>query len=96
MAQPLRVGVQLPEVERVVGWAEYAALARAAEEADFDSVWLGDHMLYRDDGAADRGPWDAGRRSPPSRPSPAAFAWDLSSPARPSIHRGCWRAWQPR
>jgi probable F420-dependent oxidoreductase len=59
MGRPLRVGVQLPEVERVVGWPEHAALATAAEEAGFDSVWLGDHMLYRDDGAPERGPWDA-------------------------------------
>jgi probable F420-dependent oxidoreductase len=59
MARPLRVGVQLPEVERVVDWPQYAALARAAEEAGFDSIWLGDHMLYRDDGAPERGPWDA-------------------------------------
>ena len=58
MGRPLRVGVQLPEVERVVDWPEHAALATAAEEAGFDSVWLGDHMLYRD-GAPERGPWDA-------------------------------------
>jgi probable F420-dependent oxidoreductase len=55
----LRVGVQLPEVERDVRWAEYAALARAAEAAGFDSIWLGDHLLYRDDGREERGPWDS-------------------------------------
>jgi alkanesulfonate monooxygenase SsuD/methylene tetrahydromethanopterin reductase-like flavin-dependent oxidoreductase (luciferase family) len=33
-------------------------MARAAEEVGFDSVWLGDHMLYRDDGRPERGPWD--------------------------------------
>ncbi len=60
MVRPrLRVGVQLPEVERVVGWREYAEMARAAEEADFDSVWIGDHLLYRGDGRQERGPWDA-------------------------------------
>jgi probable F420-dependent oxidoreductase len=52
------VGVQLPEVEREVRWPEYAAMARAAEEVGFDSIWLGDHMLYRDDGRPERGPWD--------------------------------------
>jgi alkanesulfonate monooxygenase SsuD/methylene tetrahydromethanopterin reductase-like flavin-dependent oxidoreductase (luciferase family) len=34
-------------------------MARAAEEVGFDSIWLGDHMLYRHDGRGERGPWDA-------------------------------------
>lgn len=50
--------MQLPEVERAVGWTEYAAMARAAEEVGFDSVWLGDHYLYREDGW-EGGPWEA-------------------------------------
>jgi probable F420-dependent oxidoreductase len=54
--RPLRVGIQLPEVERVVRFEEYAAMARAAEEAGFDSIWLGDHLLYRE---PERGPWEA-------------------------------------
>jgi probable F420-dependent oxidoreductase len=53
----LRVGIQLPEVERDVRWPEVLAIALAAEEAGFDSVWLGDHLLYRDD-RGERGPWD--------------------------------------
>jgi alkanesulfonate monooxygenase SsuD/methylene tetrahydromethanopterin reductase-like flavin-dependent oxidoreductase (luciferase family) len=52
------VGVQLPEVERAARWTEYAAMARAAEETGFDSIWLGDHLLYRDDGREERGPWE--------------------------------------
>ena len=55
----MRIGVQLPEVERRVGWAEYVAMARAAEDMGFHSIWLGDHLLYRDDGREERGPWDA-------------------------------------
>src|SRR5713226_6055192 len=57
--RPLRVGVQLPEVEREVRWPEYVVLAKAAEEVGFDSIWLGDHLLYRDDGRPERGPWEA-------------------------------------
>src|SRR5262245_17110826 len=53
----MRVGVQLPEVERDVRWAEYAAMSAAAEEVGFDSIWLGDHLLYRDE-SGERGPWD--------------------------------------
>jgi alkanesulfonate monooxygenase SsuD/methylene tetrahydromethanopterin reductase-like flavin-dependent oxidoreductase (luciferase family) len=55
----IRVGVQLPEVEYVARWTEYAAMARAAEQTGFDSIWLGDHLLYRDDGRPERAPWDA-------------------------------------
>ena len=59
MPRPLRIGVQLPEVEREVRWPEYAAMARAAEEVGFDSIWVGDHMLYRGDDRGERAPWDA-------------------------------------
>jgi len=59
VTRPLSVGIQLPEAEREVPWPEYAAMARAAEEAGFDSVWMGDHLLYRDPGDPERGPWDA-------------------------------------
>jgi probable F420-dependent oxidoreductase len=59
MPRPLSVGVQLPEVERDVRWPELVAMARAAEDVGFDSIWLGDHLLYRGDGRPERGPWDA-------------------------------------
>jgi alkanesulfonate monooxygenase SsuD/methylene tetrahydromethanopterin reductase-like flavin-dependent oxidoreductase (luciferase family) len=42
-----------------VRWPEYVAMARAAEEVGFDSIWVGDHLLYRDDGRPERGPWNA-------------------------------------
>jgi len=59
MTRPLSIGVQLPEAEREVPWPEYVAMARAAEEVGFDSIWMGDHMLYRAPGDPERGPWDA-------------------------------------
>jgi alkanesulfonate monooxygenase SsuD/methylene tetrahydromethanopterin reductase-like flavin-dependent oxidoreductase (luciferase family) len=55
----VRIGVQLPEVEREVRWSEYLAMARAAEAVGFDSIWVGDHLLYRGDDGRERGPWDA-------------------------------------
>jgi alkanesulfonate monooxygenase SsuD/methylene tetrahydromethanopterin reductase-like flavin-dependent oxidoreductase (luciferase family) len=54
----MKIGVQLPEVERVVRRDEVAALARAAEECGFDSLWVGDHLIYRGDERGERGPWD--------------------------------------
>jgi len=59
VSRPLSVGVQLPEVERDVRWPEYRSMARAAEAVGFDSIWLGDHLLYRGDGRPERGPWEA-------------------------------------
>jgi probable F420-dependent oxidoreductase len=57
--RPLKVGVQLPEVEREVRWPELRDMARTAEEVGFDSIWVGDHLLYRDDDLPPRGPWEA-------------------------------------
>ena len=57
--RPLAVGVQLPEVEREVRWPEMRSMAVLAEEVGFDSVWVGDHLLYRPDGGGPRGPWEA-------------------------------------
>ena len=57
--RPIGVGVQLPEVERVVRWPELRAMARTAEAVGFDSLWLGDHLLYRWATGETRGPWEA-------------------------------------
>src|SRR3954469_4484082 len=54
-----RIGVQLPEVEREVRWPEYRAMAVAAEEAGFDGIYVGDHLLYRGGERAERAPWEA-------------------------------------
>jgi alkanesulfonate monooxygenase SsuD/methylene tetrahydromethanopterin reductase-like flavin-dependent oxidoreductase (luciferase family) len=56
--RPLRVGIQLPEVEREVRWPEYIAMAKAAEDTGFDTIWLGDHLLYRYSDGSTRGPWE--------------------------------------
>jgi alkanesulfonate monooxygenase SsuD/methylene tetrahydromethanopterin reductase-like flavin-dependent oxidoreductase (luciferase family) len=59
MSRPLKVGVQLPEVEYVTTWEQQRAMAEAAEEIGLDSIWVGDHLLYRDDGRPTRAPWEA-------------------------------------
>jgi probable F420-dependent oxidoreductase len=57
--RPLQVGIQLPEVERTVRWTELRDMARLAEEVGFDSLWVGDHLLYRGPEGEARGPWEA-------------------------------------
>jgi len=57
--RPLKVGIQLPEVEREVGWPELLDMVRAIEDLGFDSVWVGEHLLYRWEDRPPRGPWEA-------------------------------------
>jgi alkanesulfonate monooxygenase SsuD/methylene tetrahydromethanopterin reductase-like flavin-dependent oxidoreductase (luciferase family) len=46
-------------VERHVPWPEVLSIARTAEDAGFDSLWIGDHLLYDLPGGLSRGPWEA-------------------------------------
>jgi probable F420-dependent oxidoreductase len=57
--RPLKVGIQLPEVEREVRWPELLDLIRAIEDLGFDSLWVGEHLLYRWPDREPRGPWEA-------------------------------------
>jgi Coenzyme F420-dependent N5,N10-methylene tetrahydromethanopterin reductase and related flavin-dependent oxidoreductases len=57
--RPLKVGVQLPEVEREVRWPELRDMTRAIEDLGYDSVWVGEHLLYRFADRPARGPWEA-------------------------------------
>lgn len=57
MARPLLVGIQLPEVEWEVPFPELIRMAQTAEAVGFDSIWLGDHLLY-DLKVGPRGPWE--------------------------------------
>jgi probable F420-dependent oxidoreductase len=59
VARPLKVGVQLPEVEREVRWPEVLDMVRAIEDLGYDSVWVGEHLLYRWPDRPARGPWEA-------------------------------------
>ncbi len=47
----------MPEVEWEVPFPELIRMAQTAEQVGFDSVWLGDHLLY-DLSVGPRGPWE--------------------------------------
>jgi alkanesulfonate monooxygenase SsuD/methylene tetrahydromethanopterin reductase-like flavin-dependent oxidoreductase (luciferase family) len=57
VTRPLLVGIQLPEVEWEVPFPELIRMAQTAEAVGFDSLWLGDHLLY-DLKVGPRGPWE--------------------------------------
>ena len=59
MTRICKVGVQLPEVERFMPWPEYQDLARRVEAAGYDSIWVGDHLLYDLPNGLTRGPYEA-------------------------------------
>ena len=58
---PLLVGVQLPEVEYTYTWPQLAEMAQVAEDIGLDSIWMGDHLMYRyrDATLAPRGPFES-------------------------------------
>jgi alkanesulfonate monooxygenase SsuD/methylene tetrahydromethanopterin reductase-like flavin-dependent oxidoreductase (luciferase family) len=56
----LKVGLILPNNEwgmdgETARWSDFLAMARTAEDAGFDSLWLADHLLYRFEGKETRG-----------------------------------------
>src|SRR3972149_3650614 len=104
MATPLLVGLQLPEVERDVRWPELVAMARAAEDVGFDSIWVGDHLLDRGRDRPDGGPrgaapaWSSGGSAPggPGPSSPGSASTTTVGPPgsrkRSTWSGGCSRA----
>jgi alkanesulfonate monooxygenase SsuD/methylene tetrahydromethanopterin reductase-like flavin-dependent oxidoreductase (luciferase family) len=63
--RPLKVGAFIPVVERemdgrTMTGPDIVAMARAAEDAGFDSVWVPDHLLIQDVGRDPQGAWECG------------------------------------
>jgi alkanesulfonate monooxygenase SsuD/methylene tetrahydromethanopterin reductase-like flavin-dependent oxidoreductase (luciferase family) len=67
--RPLKIGIFLDifegidttgQVTPAKRWDELGAFARRAETLGFDSLWVPDHLLWRDDGdmGSTRGPWE--------------------------------------
>jgi probable F420-dependent oxidoreductase len=62
MGVDVKVGVTLPVAEypgRQPGYGEIRALAVQAELAGFDSVWVFDHLLFRESDGSSEGQWEA-------------------------------------
>jgi len=57
-SRAFKVGLHLPETERVVGWQETTALVRAAEDGGLDSIWMPDHLIFRGESGEVTGPWE--------------------------------------
>jgi alkanesulfonate monooxygenase SsuD/methylene tetrahydromethanopterin reductase-like flavin-dependent oxidoreductase (luciferase family) len=60
----MHIGVVLPlgevrEQGRALHWPELRELAQQAEAADFDALWLYDHLLYRYPDRPEAGTWEA-------------------------------------
>ncbi len=56
--RPFKVGLHLPEIERVARWPELAIMSRLAEDVGFDSIWVPDHLLYRFGDEPAKAPWE--------------------------------------
>lgn len=61
--RPLKVGVELPiAVDKgrhgTPRWTDISQMASQAEQIGFDSVWIEDHLLFRQDGRGSQGVWE--------------------------------------
>lgn len=56
--RPLKLGLHLPETERIAPWTDMAEMCRLAEDVGFDSIWVPDHLLYRFPEEDPKAPWE--------------------------------------
>jgi alkanesulfonate monooxygenase SsuD/methylene tetrahydromethanopterin reductase-like flavin-dependent oxidoreductase (luciferase family) len=62
--RPLKIGVVLPDTEREMGggnprWTDLHAMARLAEDAGFDSIWVCDHLNFQFEDHEPQGVWES-------------------------------------
>ena len=65
-ARRLKVGLLLPETEgqmdgATARWSDLLAMTQAAEQVGFDSIWVTDHLIHREDERRARVRGSAGR-----------------------------------
>ena len=90
----MKVGVQLPEVEWEVPFPELIGMAQLAEEVGFDSVWLGDHLLY-DLPVGPRGPWEVWTSLAALAASTTTIELGPLVACTASMRRRCSPRWRP-
>ena len=61
--RPLKVGVFVSAMvggmrDGALRWTDLRAMARRAEDLGFDSFWVPDHLLFRQEGQPTHGPWE--------------------------------------
>ena len=59
----MKVGILIslatdPITKKQPSYKEIRAMARKAEQLGFDSIWVYDHLLYRNEGEPDSGIWE--------------------------------------
>ncbi|MCA9861147.1 MAG: LLM class flavin-dependent oxidoreductase, partial [Thermomicrobiales bacterium] len=57
-SRTVKIGLHLPETERIASWQETMELVRTAEDGGFDSIWMPDHLIFRDESGEATGPWE--------------------------------------
>jgi alkanesulfonate monooxygenase SsuD/methylene tetrahydromethanopterin reductase-like flavin-dependent oxidoreductase (luciferase family) len=81
--RPLKVGLFLPFAEGMMDgatarWEDLKGMAQCAEAVGFDSIWLGDHLLFR---FAEAIPWANGA-------TVRFWMVDRVSTVKPTCHSG--------
>jgi probable F420-dependent oxidoreductase len=58
VGRPLKIGIHLPEIERIARWRDLRTMVERAEQLGFDSIWVPDHLLMRYPDQEPVGPWE--------------------------------------
>ena len=63
----LRSGEQARPPGRVVGWGEIREMSVMAEAVGFDTIWMADHLIFRNAGSVVMEPGPRAGRTRPGR-----------------------------
>jgi alkanesulfonate monooxygenase SsuD/methylene tetrahydromethanopterin reductase-like flavin-dependent oxidoreductase (luciferase family) len=62
-SRPLKLGIFISAIaggmrDGALGWHDLSEMARTAEAVGFDSFWIPDHLIFKNEGEAPHGPWE--------------------------------------